>query len=118
IVDRNGKVLVSNRTTLALQVSPQKLPLKAERRRAELERLSRVAGMPVRKVRRAIHEQYIQLPSAPAILRKDIPYDIVYYLQEHQRAFPGVAVARIFVRRYPQGTLAAHLFGNVGEITK
>jgi penicillin-binding protein 2 len=118
ILDRNGKVLVENRTTLGLQVSPERLPLKAGRRQAELKRLGQVVGMSFTRIRREIHKQYILLPSAPVILKKDIAYDIVYYLQEHQAAFPGVAVQRLFVRRYPQGTLAAHLFGNVGEITK
>src|SRR4051812_12507504 len=118
ILDRNGKVLVENRTTLGLQVSPERLPLKVGRRQAELKRLGDVAGMSFRQIRREIHKQYILLPSAPVTLKKDIPHDIVYYLQEHQAAFPGVAVQRLFVRRYPQGTLAAHLFGNVGEITK
>ena len=31
--------------------------------------------------------------------------------------FPGVTVERVFTRDYKQGTLAAHLFGNVGEVT-
>ena len=43
---------------------------------------------------------------------------LVYYLQENQARFPGVEVERVFVRRYPQGTLAAHLFGNVGEVSE
>ena len=31
-------------------------------------------------------------------------------------ASPGIAVQRVFVRRYPHGTLGAHIVGNVGEI--
>ena len=30
--------------------------------------------------------------------------------------FPGVTVQRVFVRHYPDGTLAAHVLGSVGEI--
>jgi penicillin-binding protein 2 len=118
ILDRNGHVLVENRTSLALQLNPQKLPARTGRRRAELSRLGQAAGMSLRRVRREMHQQLKELPSAPVTLRKDVDYALVYYLQEHQGDFPGVVVQRVFVRRYPDGTLGAHLFGNVGEITK
>jgi penicillin-binding protein 2 len=116
ILDRNGHVLVENRTSLALQLNPQKLPGKAGERRAELRRLGHAAGIPLRRIRRDMHDQLKVLASAPVTLQRDVNYDLVYYLQEHQANFPGVAVQRIFVRRYPDGTLGAHLFGNVGEI--
>jgi penicillin-binding protein 2 len=118
ILDRNGQVLVENRTSLALQLNPQKLPARAAARRAELGRLAKVAGMSMRRIRREMHKQLLELPSAPVTLQKDVDYALVYYLQEHQVEFPGVAVQRVFVRRYPHGTLAAHLFGNVGEINE
>jgi penicillin-binding protein 2 len=116
ILDRNGQVLVENRTSLALQVNPQKLPAHTVRRRTELRRLASASGLSLRRVRREMHQQLKELPSAPVTLRKDVDYDLVYYLQEHQADFPGVIVQRVFVRRYPDGTLGAHLFGNVGEI--
>jgi len=115
ILDRNGHVLVENRTSLALQVNPQKLPGNAGERHAELTRLGHAAGIPLRRIRHDMHDQLKVLASAPVTLQRDVNYDLVYYLQEHQANFPGVAVQRIFVRRYPDGTLGAHLFGNVGE---
>ena len=51
-------------------------------------------------------------------LRRDVGHSLVYYLQENQDRFPGVESQRVFVRRYPQGTLAAHILGNVGEINE
>ncbi|MEK6278249.1 MAG: penicillin-binding protein 2 [Actinomycetota bacterium] len=116
IVDRNGTVLVGNRTSLALQVNLQKLARGVEARRGELRRLADVSGLSLQRIRREMHRQLLELPSAPVTLRKDVDYDLVYYLQEHQADFPGVVVQRVFVRRYRHGTLAAHLFGNVGEI--
>ncbi len=116
ILDRNGKVLVENRTSLALQVNPQKLPADTAERRAELTRLGHAAGLPLRRMRREMAQQLKISRSAPVTLQRDVDYDLVYFLQEHQNNFPGVAVQRVFVRRYPHGTLGAHLFGNVGEI--
>ena len=51
-------------------------------------------------------------------LRRDVGHYLVYYLQENQHRFPGVEVQRVFVRNYPHGTLAAHILGNVGEVTE
>jgi penicillin-binding protein 2 len=50
-------------------------------------------------------------------LKRDVPYELVYYLRENQGRFPGVTVERVYVRRYPQGTLAAHLLGYVREVS-
>ena len=36
---------------------------------------------------------------------------------EPGRASPGSRSQRVFVRHYPEGTLAAHIFGNVGEVS-
>ena len=51
------------------------------------------------------------------ILKRGLGVDKVYYLRENQSSFPGVTVERVFSREYRQGTIAAHLFGNVGEVT-
>src|SRR5689334_8463002 len=110
ILDRNGKVLVENRTSLALQVNAQKLPVNPAKRRNELRRLGNVSGLPLRRIRREMNQQLKISISAPVTLRRDVNYDLVYYLQEHQTDFPGVVVQRVFVRRYPNGTLGAHIF--------
>ena len=116
ILDREGNVLVANRTSLALQVNPRKLPGDPRERRAELAALADLTHSSLRKVRRTIHEGVELAPGAPVTLRRDVGNYLIYYLEENQARFPGVAVERVFVRRYPHGTLAAHLFGNVGEV--
>jgi penicillin-binding protein 2 len=118
ILDRSGKVLVSNRVSLALQVDPQKLPADKEARQAQLARIGKLAGIPLRRLRRTLHDEIIVSPTAPATLAQDVPDNLVYYFRENQDEFPGVEVGRVFVRRYPNGTLAAHLFGNVNELSE
>jgi len=118
ILDRDGNVLVDNRTSLALQLNTQKLPQDPAEERSELTRLGRLVHMPLRKVRRTIKEGEEVAAGAPVTLRKDVGYDLVYYLEENQRAFPGVAVQRVFVRAYPDATRAAHVVGSVGEISE
>src|SRR5215216_1294298 len=45
ILDRDGKVLVANRTELAVEVSPEDLPAPGPERSRELRQLADVAGM-------------------------------------------------------------------------
>ncbi|HEX6752870.1 MAG TPA: penicillin-binding protein 2 [Solirubrobacterales bacterium] len=117
ILDRNGELLVGNRTSLALQVNPRKLPEDRAERRAELSRLAGLTHSTLRRVRRTMHEELKLAPAAPVTLRRDVGRFLVYYLQENQDRFPGVEVQRVFVRDYPNATLAAHILGNVGEIS-
>jgi penicillin-binding protein 2 len=118
IVDRSGKAMADNRTSLALQVNLQKLPPDPARRHGELARLGALVHMSPRQVRRTMREQLKVAAGAPVTLRRDVGYDVVYYLQENQGRFPGAQVQRVFVRHYPDGTLAAHVLGSVGEVSE
>ena len=57
-------------------------------------------------------------PGAPVTLRRDVGNYLVYYLEENKGRFPGVDVQRVFVRRYPHGTLAAHILGTSARSTE
>jgi penicillin-binding protein 2 len=118
ILDRNGKVLVSNRTSLTLQVNPNKLPEDPRERRAELAQLAKLTHSSLPRLRETMREQLKLAAGAPVTLRRDVGDFLVFYMQENQDRFPGVSVQRVFVRRYPHGTLAAHIVGNVGEVNE
>ncbi|HEY8083499.1 MAG TPA: penicillin-binding protein 2 [Solirubrobacterales bacterium] len=118
ILDRSGKVLVDNRTSLALQVDPDDLPPQPARRRAELAQLAELTHSSLKRVQTLLGEQAELAPGAPATLRNDVGHYLVYYLQENQDRFPGVEIQPVFVRNYPLGTLAAHILGNVGEVSE
>jgi penicillin-binding protein 2 len=118
ILDRDGGVLVDNRTSLALQLNMQKLPEDPARQKAELTQLGHLVHMSPAKVRQTIREQEEVAAGAPITLRRDVGYDLVYFLEENQRRFPGVQVQRVFVRNYPDGSRAAHVLGSVGEVSE
>src|SRR5690349_4735140 len=90
ILDRNGQVLVDNRTALALQILPPELPQKRHKQREEFARLSHVIGMKTDEIEKQIKKQTKDLPSNPVTLKQDVSYDLVYYLRENQDAYPGV----------------------------
>ncbi len=41
---------------------------------------------------------------------------MAFYLKEHRLEFPGVEVVEASVRDYPEGSMAAHILGYVGQI--
>jgi penicillin-binding protein 2 len=117
ILDRNGKVLVANRTQLAVEVNVDDLPAPGPARKRELNQLADVTGMSMDEVQKALQTGDRAAAGGPVILKKGLGVDKVYYLRENQSSFPGVAVERVFTRDYKQGDIAAHMFGNVGEVT-
>lgn len=116
ILDRDGKVLVENRSDLALQITPQDLPKRPAERAALLRRLGEVVGITPQQIEAKLAEQEVRLPNSPAIIRQGLGSQKLFYLRENRTRFPGVNVERIFVRDYRQSSLAAHLLGNVGEV--
>jgi penicillin-binding protein 2 len=118
VLDRNGHVLVDNRTALALQLQPTELPQSDRKRRRVFERLGQIVGMSADEISKQLRQQTRELPANPVTLKRDVDYDLIYYLRENQDQFPGVTVARVYVRRYPRDSLAAHIFGYVREVTE
>src|SRR3954451_3186534 len=117
ILDRNGKVMVANRTELAIEVSPEDLPDPGPARSREMHQLAMVTGMTTREINKALKSPERAAPGGPAVVKKGLGVDKVYYLRENQSSFPGVSVQRVFTRDYKDGDAGAHLFGNVGEVT-
>ena len=118
IVDRNGTVLVDNRTALTVQVTPQRLPRDSVVRTREMRRLGHALGLNPGSIRRKIKRESLRLPFSPVTLKTDVGLHTIFYLQENQNRFKGVEVKRVFLRRYPYHTIGAHLFGTTGEVSE
>jgi penicillin-binding protein 2 len=58
---------------------------------------------------------YVFSPIPVAI---DVPRRIAYYIKEHKTDFPGVDVLQVPVRRYPSGSVGAHVLGYLGQVSK
>jgi penicillin-binding protein 2 len=118
IVDRNGSVLVDNRTALTVHVLPERLPHSSVKRAREIRRLADVLGLKAGPLTRKIERESRKLPFSPVTLKTDVGLHTVFFLEENERYFRGVEVKRVFLRRYPFQTVGAHLFGTIGEVTK
>jgi penicillin-binding protein 2 len=113
ILDRNGKVLVGNRPSLAVGIRRDDL-----RDRAHLlPKLAKLLGISVKDIERRLADKRVS-PYRPVIVAEDVPMETVLLLRERADEFPGVETAVLPVRMYPNGTLAAHVLGYVGETTR
>jgi len=113
IVDRDGTVIVENRPGLAVGVRPMDVP--EEEFEVVTRRLARVLGMAPKKLRRELDE-YGGYAYDLVVVKEDVSRKVVGRILERKDLFPGVEVQRNYLRSYPQGELAAHLLGNLGEI--
>jgi penicillin-binding protein 2 len=57
------------------------------------------------------------VPYSAVRVRTDVPRSVLNFLRERRTAYPGVEAAEVYVRKYPQRTLAAQLLGTVGEVS-
>ncbi len=114
ILDREGRTLVTNVPSTAVEVTPVDLPKQG--RYAEMRALSKVLNVPLPKLLRKL-EQGRSNPLTPVTMQVAVHDEQVAYLKEHQREFPGVDISVTYLRRYNSQALLAHVLGYVGEVT-
>ncbi|HEX4344821.1 MAG TPA: penicillin-binding transpeptidase domain-containing protein [Solirubrobacteraceae bacterium] len=86
--------------------------------RARYQRLARVLDTSANQIHREVVHSLVLVPYSAVRLKTGIPRSILAYVRERPELFPGVKVSQTYVRKYPQGTLAAQLLGPVGAMTK
>lgn len=112
ILDRQGRVLVDNRVSEAITVNRAELKGNEEH---VIPRLAALLGITEEELRKRIGDNRYSA-FRPVPVAEDVPEEKIVYLKEHQADFPGVGEAKLARRSYPNGTLAAHVLGYVGEI--
>ncbi len=116
ILDRYGRILVTNRTGTDIQIWPSDLPKTHAVRVHELRELSKVLNIPLSQIAADIRKYRFD-PITPVNVKDDASEPLVRYLKERQASFPGVHIAQTYPRSYPRGDLAAQVLGYVGEIS-
>ncbi len=117
VLDRNGKVLVTNTAGTAVEIWPADLPKTWPEARDELRRLGRVVELPSQQIWKLI-ARHKGDPLTPVVIRESIRRDQYSYLLEHRDEFPGVNVGQRYLRRYPYQSLLAQVLGHVGEASE
>ena len=111
ILDREGRVLVDNRLSDVLTLSR----VEAQETPEVLPRLAALLGIPVAEIIDRVADPKFS-PYRPVPLALDVPEEKIVYIREHQEDFPGVDNSQVTSRVYPNGYIAAHVLGYVGEI--
>ena len=116
ILDRNGKVLVDNRASNVVAIDRSKVRDKKQREEM-LTRLAVVLGVTPDELSKRYNDQRVS-PYTPVPVAEDVPEDVLVLLRERRREFPAVVAKRVAMRTYPNGPLAAHVLGYVGEVNQ
>jgi len=115
ISDRESRVLVENRSVYSVTITPQY----ASRLTETAQALSPILGIPssqiistVKRGRRATG------PFRPVRIKNKVSIKEIYGTKRLRIDHPGLNIENLIIRYYPQGDLAAQLFGYVAEISK
>jgi penicillin-binding protein 2 len=114
ILDRHGRVIVSNVAGTAVQLWVGDMP--KEGRYELVQRLASVLKVSPTALAREVDEHRSD-PLTPITVKTSVGEEQVNYLYEHQAEFPGVEIAQVYLRDYTYNTLGAHVLGHVGEIS-
>ena len=112
ILDSSGHVLVTNQPVTSVELSLSGLPRKYSSRAAEIRRLAHVTGVGVHRITKLLLERRDTNDMLdPVVVRTQARGPMLSYLEERADHFPGLTLARSYVRRYPHGSVAAQLLG-------
>ena len=118
IFDRHGVLLADSAPSFSIVFRP--FPAESARRAnpaktpAWVAKVARLAGVDTADVLRAVTTA--NASGQTAVLRRNAPFEIRAAVEESREDLPGVEVQVEPLRRYPHGTVAAHLLGYAGEV--
>jgi penicillin-binding protein 2 len=122
ILTADGEELVKNRPALTISAERQRLiddtgDPRDENAERVLERLSVLLQLETEEIVERLSTRRYS-PFRPVPIAFDVAPEIVFSVNENRELFPGVVAETLPVRTYPQGELAAHLVGYLGEISE
>lgn len=113
IFDRNGKVLVDNRTSYSVLIYPVKITDELEQKVKLLSKKLEI------KPEAVISKLKYAGPNSPypIDIKHDIDQETISYLLENRLSLPALTIEPTISRVHPEKNLASHILGYTGEIT-
>jgi penicillin-binding protein 2 len=112
LLDRNGLVLVENRPSFNVVLTPEH----SEDLDSAVARLGRALTLGEAVVRERLARRLS--PFHPVVVKTDASLEDVAALEARRMELPEVSVDVVPLRAYPLASAAAHALGRVGEITE
>ncbi len=118
IFDRKGRLLADSAPSATIVFRPVPAESLSSPRRSDdprwIAHVARMVGEDSAQISRLI--KIANASGQTAALRKNAPFEFRAAVEEAREELPGVEVQDEPLRRYPNGTLGAHLLGYAGEI--
>lgn len=112
IFDRSGKLLVDNRPSYTVTITPAEFDSKTVNELAEILRVD--STVILERIRKG--KEYNRF--APTKIKRDIDFPTLSFLEENRDRFRGVNYEIESKRYYPAKAKAPHLFGYTNEISE
>jgi penicillin-binding protein 2 len=113
ILDRSGAVMVENRPSFAVYVTPSDVPDIDEAARVIGAVLSQSPAEVAAKIRGGRSQ-----PHQPVLLAREVDERTMVAIEERKTVLPGVSLRVHPVRSYLEGDSAAHFLGYVSEVSQ
>ena len=114
LLDRNGKVLVENQSTLNIALVREQTKNVPE----VLRVLAYATGVDEAQLRETIIRRRHDPSYRPIVLIENATREQVIAVWARRLELPGIYYQEVPSRRYPESDMAAHVFGYVGEVTE
>ncbi|HEX9916380.1 MAG TPA: penicillin-binding protein 2 [candidate division Zixibacteria bacterium] len=112
IVDRNGKVIVSNRASYTVSI----IPYEVRNLKEVVGRLSPLLQIDADGLMQRIKDNWSRR-FEPITIKRDVDFTTISILEEQNQDFPGVIYQVVQTRKYPEIRSISHLIGYVSEIS-
>jgi penicillin-binding protein 2 len=114
ILDRNGSVMVDNTPSFSVAVIPQDVKDKE----VLIGTLARYLDLDRSELLDRWEKGKGRAKYYPIVLASGITRDQLEFLEENRLRLPGLEIEVKPVREYPEGLMAAHLLGYLGEVSE
>lgn len=112
IIDRNGKIIVDNRPSYTLTVTPFQFDKKL------IHEVAVLSGQDTTYIREELAKAKGTNRFNPVIIKRDIDFKTVSYIEENRERLNGVNYQVESLRNYPNKFSGSHIFGYNAEISE
>jgi len=114
ILDRNGQPLISNRPYFNITWTKEDSTNPGE----TIREMAKILKVDTSEILQRIREAADYPRHLPILLKEDVDWPTLVYIENHQYDLPGIHVEALPSRKYQFGNLASHLVGYLGKINK
>ncbi|MFZ5758690.1 MAG: penicillin-binding protein 2 [Thermodesulfobacteriota bacterium] len=114
VLDRHGRVIITNRPYFNLVWTKEDAPDPDE----VLKRLAHILNEDISVLLERVREAADQPRYMPILLKEDLDWSTLVYIENHHFDLPGVNIDPMPSRDYLYGNMASHMIGYIGQISR